>query len=160
MSTISPTPSAVSAAIAQAAATQLAVINTLASLGGNSSTPSTYSFADLLISLQQTVPATSNNATTGAPSAQDAFLGVEYAISQTLSSLVSGSSPNSTSTDIFSLLYPAGTAANTGLFGTSPGAFMNGFTGSTSAQAAQYAALNAQYALNLTLASLTSNPAS
>lgn len=152
-----PTPGAVSAALAQSAAAQLGVINTLASLGGNSSSPSTYSFADLLISFQQATPATSNNAVTGAQSAQNAFLNVEYAITQTLSSLMYGSSPDSSGTDIFSLINPAGTSASNGLFGSSSGTFMNGLVGSTSAQASQYAVLNAQYALTQALSSMTSS---
>ncbi len=152
-----PTPGAVSAALAQSAAAQLAVINTLASLGGNSSSPSAYGFADLLISFQQTTPATPNNAATGAQTAQNAFLNVEYAITQTLRSLMYGASPDSSSTDIFSLINPAGPSATNGLLGSSSGTFMNGLTGSTSAQASQYAVLNAQYAVNLALASLTSN---
>jgi hypothetical protein len=151
-----PTPGAVSAALAQSAAAQLVVINTLASLGGNSSSPSAYSFADLLISFQQATPATPNNAATGTQSAQNAFLNVEYAITQTLSSLMYGSSPDSSGTDIFSLMNPAGTSATNGLFGTSSGMFMNGLAGSNSAQAAQYAVLNAQYALTQALSSMTS----
>jgi hypothetical protein len=151
-----PTPGAVSAALAQSAAAQLAVINTLASLGGNSSSPSAYSFADLLISFQQATPATPNNAATGAQSAQNAFLNVEYAITQTLSSLMYGSSADSSGTDIFSLMNPAGTSATNGLFGSSSGTFMNGLVGSSSAQAAQYAVLNAQYALTQVLSSMTS----
>lgn len=154
MTTISssPTPAEVSAALAQSAATQLAVINTLGSLGGNS--PSTYNFADLLSSFQQTAPSATNNATTGAQAAQNAFLGVEYAISLTLSSLISGTTPDTSETDIFTLINPAGTAGANGLFGSPPGSFLGGFTGSTSAEAAHYAMLNAQYAVNQTLGSL------
>jgi hypothetical protein len=153
-----PTPGAVSTALAQSAAAQLAVINTLASLGGNSSASTTYDFAYLLNSFQQTVPGTSNNATTGAQSAQNAFLNVEYAITQTLSSLLSGSTPDTASnTDIFSLMNPTGTSGSNDLFGSSPGAFLNGFSGSTSAEAAHYAVLNAQYAMNQALGSLAFN---
>ncbi|MDO8989754.1 MAG: hypothetical protein Q7U91_08975 [Sideroxyarcus sp.] len=156
MTTISssPTPAEVSAALAQSAATQLAVINTLASLGGNSSAPSDYSFADLLSSFQQTAPSATNTATTGAQAAQNALLGVEYAISLTLSSLISGTTPDASETDIFTLINPAGTTGTNGLFGAQPGSFMGGFTGSTSAEAAHYAMLNAQYAVNQTLGSL------
>jgi hypothetical protein len=159
MSAISnvPTPGEVSAALAQSAAVQLSVINTLASMGGNSSTPSTYNFADLLSSFQQATSGTTNNATTGTQAAQNAFLGVEYAISQTLSSLLSGSSPDTSNSDIFSLVNPAGTSATNGLFGSSSGTFLNGFTGSTSAEAAHYAVLNAQYAVSQALNSLTSS---
>jgi hypothetical protein len=159
MSTISSTPTAseVSAAIAQSAAVQLSVINTLASMGGNSAAPSTYNFADLLSAFQQTTPSTSGNATTGAQAAQNAFLGVEYAITQTLSSLLSGSSPDTSNADIFSLVNPAGTSATNGLFGSSSGTFLNGFTGSTSAEVAHYAVLNAQYAVSQALNSLTSS---
>lgn len=153
-----PTPGAVSAALAQSAAAQLAVINTLASLGGNASASSTYNFADLLNSFQQTVPGTSTSAGSGAQSAQNAFLNVEYAITQTLSSLLSGSAPDTASgTDIFALMNPTGTSGSNGLFGSSPGAFLNGFTGSTSAEAAHYAILNAQYAMNQALGTLAFN---
>jgi hypothetical protein len=155
-----PTPGAVSAALAQSAVTQLAVINTLASLGGNSSSPSTYNFADLLSSFQQAIPGTSNNATTSAQAAQNALLSVEYAIAQTLGSLTSGASPNTASTDIFSLINPAGLSGTGGPYGSSPGAFMNGFTGSTRAEAARYAVLNAQYAVTQALGSLGSNSSS
>lgn len=152
--TNSPTPAEVSAALAQSAATQLAVINTLASMGGNSSAPSTYSFADLLSSFQQTAPSATNNATTGAQAAQNVFLGVEHAISLTLSSMISGTMQDSSETDIFTLINPAGTTGANGLFGSQPGSFMGGFTGSTSAEAAHYAMLNAQYAVSLTLGAL------
>lgn len=151
-----PAPEAVSAALAQSAAARLAVINTLASLGGNSSSPSAYGFADLLISFQQPAQAASSNADNVPQTARNAFLNVEYAITQTLSSLMYGSSPDSSGTDIFSLINPAGTPATNGLSGSSSGTFMNGLTGSSSAQAARYAAINAQYAVNLALGSLTS----
>ena len=89
-----PTNSAVSAALAQVAATQLSVMNTLVSLGSNdSSSPLTYTAAGLPGSLQQTTSGTTGSATTNAQAAQNAYLEVQYAISQTLSSLVSGTSP-------------------------------------------------------------------
>jgi hypothetical protein len=159
MSAISgiPTQNEINAALAQSAAAQLAVVNTLASLGSNSTTSANYSFADLLSAFQQTVPGTTNNAATPAQSAQDAFLSVEYAITQTLGSLLSGSSQDSSNTDIFSLVYPTGVSGNNGLFGSTNGAFLNGFTGSTSAEAAHYAVLNAQYAVNQALGSLTTS---
>jgi hypothetical protein len=159
MSTISssPTPAEVSAALAQSSVAQLAVINTLASLGSNSSTSANYNFANLLSSFQQSVPGSTINAATPAQSAQDALLSVEYAITQTLGSLISGSSPDTSNTDIFSLVNPAGVSANNGLFGSPNGAFLNGFTGSTSAEAAHYAVLNAQYAVNQTLGTLAFN---
>jgi hypothetical protein len=152
-----PTQSEINAALAQSAVAQLAVINTLASLGSNSTTSANYNFADLLSSFQQTVPGTTNNAATPPQSAQDAFLSVEYAITQTLSSLISGSSPDTSNTDIFSLVNPAGVSGNNGLFGSQNGTFLGGFTGSTSAEAAHYAVLNAQYAVNQTLGSLAFN---
>jgi hypothetical protein len=159
MSTISssPTPAEVSAALAQSAAAQLSVINTLASLGSNSTTSANYNFADLLSSFQQTVTGSTNNAATPTQSAQDAFLSVEYAITQTLSSLISGSSPDTSNTDIFSLVNPTGATGKNGLFGSPNGLFLNGFTGSTSAEAAHYAVLNAQYAVNQTLGTLAFN---
>ena len=159
MSTISssPTPAEVSAALAQSAVAQLAVINTLASLGSNSTASTNYNFADLLSSFQQTVPGSANNAATPAQSAQDSLLSVEYAITQTLGSLISGTSPDTSNTDIFSLINPTGVSGNNGLFGSPNGAFLNGFAGSTSAEAAHYAVLNAQYAVNQTLGSLSFN---
>jgi hypothetical protein len=153
----SPTPAEVSAALAQSAAAQLAVINTLASLGSNSTTSANYSFADLLSSFQQTVAGSTNNATTPAQSAQGAFLSVEYAITQTLSSLISGSSSDTSNTDIFSLVNPTGASGSNSLFGSTSGSFLNGFSGSTSAEAAHYAVLNAQYAVNQALGSLTAS---
>ncbi len=159
MSAISgiPTQSEINAALAQSAAAQLSVINTLASLGGNSASTTNYSFANLLSSFQQTAPGNTNNSATPAQSAQDAFLSVEYAITQTLSSLISGSSQDTSNTDIFSLVNPTGVSGSNGLFGSTNGAFLNGFTGSTSAEAAHYAVLNAQYAVNQTLGSLSFN---
>lgn len=159
MSTISnsPIPAEVSAALAQSAATQLAVINTLASLDGNSSASSTYSFADLLSSFQQAAPSATGNAATGTQAAQNAFLGVEYAISLTLSSLISGTTPDTSETDIFTLINPAGTTGTNGLFSTQPSSIVGGFTGSTPAEAAHYAMLNAQHAVNQALGSLTAS---
>jgi hypothetical protein len=104
------------------------------------------------------VPGTTNNAATPAVSAQNAFLSVEYAITQTLGSLISGSSPDTSNTNIFSLVNPTGVSANNGLFGSPNGAFLSGFTGSTTAEAAQYAVLNAQYAATQALNSLSANP--
>ncbi len=151
----SPATNAVSAALAQSAATQLSVISTLTSLGSNSSSPLTYDASGLFGSLQQ---ATSNTAnTTPAQAAQNAYLQVEYAISQTMDSLISGSSSSSSGTDISSLFSLPGTTGANSLFGS---VLPNGFTsatGSTSAQqAAQNAVLSAQYAITQALGSLTS----
>jgi hypothetical protein len=146
--------------LAQSAAIQLSVINTLTSLGGNSSAPSIYDAAGLLSSFQQPTPGTTNIATSSTQAAQDAYLQVQYAISQTMASLVSGTSQDSSSQDIFSLVNPAGTSNTSGLFGSSSGTLLNGATSTTTAQAALYAAINAQYAISQTLGSLTSGSSS
>lgn len=155
-----PASSAVSAALAQSAATQLSVTNTLASLGSNSSAPLTYNAAGLLSAFQQTVSNTSNNTTTKEQSAQNAFLQVEYAISQTMNSLISGSSSNANTSDISSLFNLSGTSDTNGIFGSPTGSLLSSSTGSTSAQAAQYAVINAQYAVTQALGTLTSSPSS
>jgi hypothetical protein len=152
-----PANSAVSAALAQVAATQLSVMNTLVSLGSNdSSSPLTYTAAGLLGSLQQTTSGTTGSVTTNAQAAQNAYLEVQYAISQTLSSLVSGTSANASSSDFSSLFsLPGTTDANNPL-----GSLLNTSTGSTSTQAAQFAVINAQYAMMQALGSMTSGSSS
>ena len=152
-----PTNSAVSAALAQVAATQLSVMNTLVSLGSNdSSSPLTYTAAGLLGSLQQTTSGTTGSATTNVQAAQNAYLEVQYAISQTLSSLVSGSSQNSSGSDISSLFNLQGTSNSS----NSLGSLLNTSTGNSSTQAAQFAVINAQYALTQALSSMTSGSSS
>ena len=150
-----PTTDPTSAPSVQATAAQLAVIETLTSLGSSSPSPLTYNAAGLLSTLQQGTSNTSN--TTPAQAAQNALLQVEYAITQTMDSLISGTSSNSSSTDITSLFSLPGTAATSGLLGNS---LLNGIapaTGGTSAQqTAQNAVLSAQYAVTQALASLTS----
>jgi len=156
-----PANSAVSAALAQVAATQLSVMNTLVSLGSNdSSSPLTYTAAGLLGSLQQTTSGTTNSATTNVQAAQNAYLEVQYAISQTLSSLVSGTSPNSSGSDISSLFGLPGTTDANNPLGSSLGSLLNTSTGNSSTQAAQFAVINAQYALTQALGSLTSSSSS
>ena len=149
-----PANSAVSAALAQVAATQLSVMNTLVSLGSNdSSSPLTYTAAGLLGSLKQPTSGTTGSATTNAQAAQNAYLEVQYAISQTLSSLVSGTSPNSSGTDISALFSQPGTTNTSNTFGP----LLNTSTGNTSTQSAQFAVINAQYAMNQALSSMTSS---
>jgi hypothetical protein len=156
-----PANSAVSAALAQVAATQLSVMNTLVSLGSNdSSSPLTYTAAGLFGSLRQTTSGTTNNATTNTQAAQNAYLEVQYAISQTLSSLVSGTSPNASGSDISSLFSLPGTANSSNPFGSSLGSLLNTSTGNSSTQAAQFAVINAQYALTQALSSMTSGSSS
>ena len=156
-----PANGAVSAALAQVAATQLSVMNTLVSLGSNdSSSPLTYTAAGLLGSLQQTTSSTTGSATTNVQAAQNAYLEVQYAISQTLSSLVSGSSPNSSGSDLSSLFNLAGTSDVNNLFGSPTGSLLNTSTGNSSSQAAQFAVINAQYALTQALASMSSSSSS
>ena len=151
-----PTSNAVSAALAQSAATQLSVISTLTSLGSNSSSPLTYDASGLFGSLPQTISNTAN--TTPAQAAQNAYLQVEYAITQTMGSLISGSSSNSSSTDVSPLFTLPGTAGTSGLFGSSLPNGTTSTTGSATAQqAAQNAVLSAQYAITQALNSLTSS---
>jgi hypothetical protein len=154
-----PTTDPTSAPSVQAAAAQLAVIETLTSLGSSSPSPLTYNAAGLLSTLQQGTSNTSN--TTPAQAAQNALLQVEYAITQTMDTLISGTSSNSSSTDTSPLFSLPGTVATSGLLGN---ALPNGIapaTGSTSAQqAAQNAVLSAQYAVTQALASLTSGSSS
>lgn len=148
----------ISAPSVQLAAAQLAVTETLASLGSNTSSPLTYNAAGLLNSLQQTTSNTSN--TTPAQAAQNALLQVEYAITQTMDSLVSGTSSNSSSTDTSPLFSLPGTVGANGLFGNS---LLNGATstpGSSAQQTAQNAVLSAQYAVTQALSSLTSGSSS
>jgi len=153
-----PATSTASAALAQSA-TRLAVTDTLASLGSSSPSPLTYNAAGLLSSFQQATSNTSN--TTPAQAAQNALLQVEYAITQTMDSLISGTSSNSSSTDISPLFSLPGTSNTNGLSGNS---LLNGATstsGSNSAQqAAQNAVLSAQYAVAQALNSLTSGSSS
>jgi len=152
-----PANSAVSAALAQVAATQLSVMNTLVSLGSNdSSSPLTYTSAGLLGSLQQPTSGTTGSATTNAQAAQNAYLDVQYAISQTLSSLVSGTSSNASGSDISSLFSLPGTTNTSNTYGP----LLNTSTGNTSTQAAQFAVINAQYAMNQALGSMTSSSSS
>lgn len=156
---------AASTAQAQSAAAKLSVINTLTSLGTNTPSPLTYNAAGLLSSFQQTTLNTSNTPVTNAQAAQNAVLQVEYAITQTLGSLVTGTSPNSSSSDISSLFSLPGTTDTSNPFGTSLGSLLNVQTGSstsglTSAQTAQYAVLSAQYAVTQALTSMTSNTTS
>jgi hypothetical protein len=156
-----PANSAVSAALAQVAATQLSVMNTLVSLGSNdSSSPLTYTAAGLPGSLQQTTSGTTGSATTNAQAAQNAYLDVQYAISQTLSSMVSGTSQNSSSSDISSLFSLPGTTDTSNPFGSSLSALLNTSTGNSSTQASQFAVINAQYALTQALSSMTSSSSS
>lgn len=147
-----PAKSAASAALAQSAATQLSVIGTLTSLGGNSSAPTIYDAAGLLSSFQQPASGTGGGTTSGTQNAQDAYLQVQYAISQTLASLVSGTSQDVSNQDIFALVNPAGPSSTSGI-----GTLLNGANATTTAQAAQYAALNAQYAITQALGSLTTS---
>lgn len=155
-----PATNAVSAALAQSATTQLSVISTLTSLGSNSSVPLTYNAAGLLNTFQQATTSNTSN-TTPAQAAQNAYLQVEYAISQTMDSLISGNSSSSSGTDLSSLFSLPGTTGTSSLFGSS---FPNGITsatGSTSAQqAAQNAVLSAQYAITQALGLLTSGSSS
>lgn len=154
-----PPTNPVGAALAQSAAIQLSVISTLTSLGGNSSSPLTYDAAGLFGAIQQTPSNTAN--TTPAQAAQNAYLQVEYAITQTMGSLISGSSSNSSSSDVSSLFTLPGTAGTDGLFGSSLPNGITSTTGSTTAQqAAQNAVLSAQYAITQALNSLTSGTTS
>jgi hypothetical protein len=154
-----PTSNAVSAALAQSAATKLSVINTLTSLGGNSSSPLTYDASGLFGAIQQTPSSTAN--TTPAQAAQNAYLQVEYAITQTMGSLISGSSSNSSSTDVSPLFTLPGTTGTSGLFGSSlPNGTTSTTGGATAQQSAQNAVLAAQYAITQTLGSLTSGSSS
>jgi hypothetical protein len=153
---MAPATDPTSAPSVQAAAAQLAVMETLTSLGSSSPSPLTYNAAGLLSTLQQ---GTSN--TTPAQAAQNALLQVEYAITQTMDSLISGTSSNSSSTDITSLFSLPGTAGTGGLLGNSLPNGIAQTTGSTSAQqAAQNAVLSAQYAVTQALNSLTSGSSS
>lgn len=134
------------AALVQAA--QLSAITTLT--GGNSASPLTYNASGLPGTLQPPAAITSNTAATPAEAAQNAYLQVEYAISQTLGSMISGASSDASNSDLSSL------------FGLTAPAGINSLPGSTSttgtsAQAAQYAAINAQFALTEALNSMTSN---
>lgn len=138
------------AAWAQAA--QLSAITTLTSSGNSPASPLTYNASGLPGSLQP-LATTSNAATTPAQAAQNAYLQVEYAISQTLASMISGSSSDSSNSGLSSL------------FGLAGSAEINNLPGSTSAtgartQAARYAAINAQFALTQALNSPTSGTSS
>jgi hypothetical protein len=93
--------------------------------------------------------------TSSAQAAQNAYLEVEYAITQTLGSLMSDSSTNSANSDLSSLFGLAGTADINSLFGSTPNSLLA--VGNSRTQAAQYAAINAQFALNQTLNSLTTS---
>lgn len=154
-----PAANAVSAALAQSAATQLSVISTLTSLGGNSSSPLTYDESGLFGAIQQAPSSTTN--TTPAQAARNAYLQVEYAIMQTTGSLISGSSSNSSNSDVSPLFTLPGTAGTSGLLGSS---LPNGTTSTTGVataqQAAQNAVLAAQYAITQALGSLISGSSS
>lgn len=150
-----PATDPTSVASLQSAAAQLAVTDTMASLGSSSTSPLTYNAAGLLNSFQQATSNTSN--TTPAQAAQNAVLQVEYAITQTMDSLISGTSSNSSSTDITSLFSLPGTAGTGSLLGSTLPNGTTSTTGNISAQqAAQNAVLSAQYAVTQALDSLTS----
>lgn len=140
---------------------QLSAITTLTSSGNNPASPLTYNATGLFGTPAQTASASASNTPVSATqAAQNAYLQTQYAVSQTLASLLTDSSTSNTANqDIFSQLYPA-TAGINGLTGTSSSdllTLLNG--GNSGTQNAQYAYLNAQYALNQALASLTANPA-
>ncbi len=149
-------PATVSASTgsAQLAAAQAAVTETLASLGSSSSSPLTYNATGLLGSLQQTTSVASN--TTPAQAAQNALLQVEYAITQSMDSLVSGTSTDSSNTDTSPLFSLPGTAATSGMLGNPLLNSTTSASGVSAQQAAQNAALNAEYAVTQALNSLTS----
>jgi hypothetical protein len=138
---------------------QLSAITTLTS-SGNTASPLTYSATGLFGTQPQTAPA-SNTPVSATQAAQDAYLQTQYAVNQTLASLLTDSSTSNTANqDIFSQLYPAAAGINgpTGTASSDLLSLLNG--GNSGTQNAQYAYLNAQYALNQALASLTANPAS
>lgn len=97
------------AGVAQAAIPS-SVENIFASLEGNSSLPLTYNAAGLLNSFQQAISAKSTTTTTSAQAAQQAILAAENVITETLNSLSSGSSPNSSASDNSALFSLHGTA--------------------------------------------------
>ncbi len=150
-------------ASAQLAASQALVTSTLVSLGNAPASALTYNAAGLLNSFQQATSNASTNTTTSAQTAQNAILEAQNIITQTLNSLASGSSANTTatSTDIYSLLGLNGTSGSNNASGLVQGPLLNtSTTGSAKAQAAQNAFLVAQYAVTQALTSLASSSSS
>lgn len=145
---------------AQAAAIQSSLVSTLVSLGNNNSSSAlTYNAAGLLSSFQPV--STNTTAISSAQSAQNAVLAADNAITQTLSSLASGSAAKQTSTDIYSLLGLTTAAGSDNFLGLTQGSLLNStVTGGSKAQTSQSAVLAAQYAVTQTLNSLTASPAS
>jgi hypothetical protein len=144
---------------------QLSLESTLVSLSNGASSPLTYNAAGLISALQPTTPSSVANATSGVQAAQDAVLAAENLITQTLSALTSGTTSNSSSSDISSLFALTGTTATNYIYGSTLDSLLNPTNNNAStnipgAQSAQDAILNAQYALNQALASLAANSTS
>ena len=141
------------------------VENTLASLGGSSSSPLTYNATGLLNSLQQATSAKATTATTSVQAAQQAVLAAENVVTETLNSLTSGSSSNSSTSDNSALFGLPGASGTSDPFGLAQGSLSKPATntspaGSSGAQAAYDAVLAAENVVTETLNSLASGSSS
>jgi len=138
------------------------VASSYATFGGNSPLPLTYNAAGLLNAFQQATSAKPSAGKAGLQAAQQAVFAAKNAITETLNSLSSGSSPNNSSTSDNSALFSLpGISSATNPFGLAQGSLSKSATnastaGSSSAQAAQQAVFAAENAVTETLNSLLS----
>jgi hypothetical protein len=154
--------SSANAVKAQVAAIQSSLVGTLASLGNNNSSSAlTYNAAGLLNTFQQVQSNQTAVGTTSAQAAQNAILAANNTITQTLSSLASGSSSKQTSSDLYSLLGLTAASGSSNSLGLSQGSSLNTTAAAgTKAQASQNAVLAAQNVVTQTLNSLLTSPTS